>query len=152
MKCGNILGCVTLCYAISRQATWNGMHWLSRAYLTLRELLPFKLTLRNILWNCGIINVLFNRRYSSHRPPKSRLFPFYDWYCEDNVWMLRYSVYLFFYLYSFRSLSRGRIGFNRIEKPKTERIVSSVEITTLLFHYCIIFIYTNSWWFYTYVE
>lgn len=152
MKCGNILGCVTLCYAISRQATWNGMHWLSRAYLTLRELLPFKLTFRNILRNCGIINVLFNRRYSSHRPPKSRLFPFYDWYCEDNVWLVRCSVHLFFYLCSFHSLSRGRIGFNRIEKPKTERIVSSVEITTLLFHYCIIFIYTNSWWFYTYVE
>lgn len=47
-----------------------------RAYLTLHELLPFKLTPRNILRNCGVINMLLNRSYLSS-PKISSLFARY---------------------------------------------------------------------------
>lgn len=95
-----------------------------RAYLTLHELLPFKLTPRNILRNCGVINMLLNRSYLSS-PKISSLFARY----------LRISVEccIIFSIYYLRLfILQIKEGFNRIEKSKTERIAESVEVNCII--------------------
>ena len=67
-ECRNILGRVTPCYAISRQATWNGMHWLRELISRIADFLPLKATHYLIVTLRGTRR----RRYSSKKPLSGR--------------------------------------------------------------------------------
>lgn len=99
-----------------------------RAYLTLHELLPFKLTPRNILRNCGVINMLLNRSYLSS-PKISSLFARY----------LRISVEccIIFSIYYLRLfILQMKEGLDSIESksPKLRESLRVLRLIALLFH------------------